>query len=133
MSKKSAAADKAMWENARQRALRSIANTSDEEDARLTAAALADPDNPPLTKEFWRRARPASEVHPDIVADYLAGRIKMPNKRGLQVAPTKLKVSLRIDQDVVAKYKASGKGWQSRMNDDLRKAAEKLKLPEAAE
>jgi uncharacterized protein (DUF4415 family) len=32
-------------------------------------------------------------------------------------------VTIRLDQEVVNFYKSTGKGWQSRMNDDLRKAA----------
>ncbi len=34
----------------------------------------------------------------------------------------KLQVSLRLDPDVVARFRASGKGWQSRINAELRKA-----------
>jgi uncharacterized protein (DUF4415 family) len=32
-------------------------------------------------------------------------------------------ISLRLDADVVEKFKADGPGWQSRMNEALRKAA----------
>jgi uncharacterized protein (DUF4415 family) len=32
-------------------------------------------------------------------------------------------VSLRLDQDVIEKYRASGKGWQAKINADLRKAS----------
>ena len=39
---------------------------------------------------------------------------------------TKDAVSLRLDPDVVAFYRRSGRGWQSRINAALRKAA---KLP----
>ena len=31
-------------------------------------------------------------------------------------------VSLRLDQEIVARFKASGPGWQTRMNDALREA-----------
>lgn len=60
----------------------------------------------PLSEEekaFWRKAlgRPPSE---------------WPKKA----------VSLRLDQDVIEHYKKSGLGWQSRMNEALRKQA-KLK------
>lgn len=34
----------------------------------------------------------------------------------------KVSVTLRIDPDVLAKFKAGGPGWQSRMNEALRKA-----------
>lgn len=30
---------------------------------------------------------------------------------------------IRLDEDVIAKFRAGGKGWQSRMNEALRKAA----------
>ena len=32
-------------------------------------------------------------------------------------------VNLRVDRDVMAAFRATGPGWQSRMNDALRKAA----------
>ncbi len=33
---------------------------------------------------------------------------------------TKTQVTLRLDTDVVAKFKASGSGWQTRINDALK-------------
>ena len=89
---------------------------SDEEDARLTAAALADPDNPPRGDEFFDRARPAIEVIPDLVR-------RARGQRGPQKAPTKQLVSLRLDPDVLAHFRATGPGWQGRINASLRKAA----------
>ncbi len=38
-------------------------------------------------------------------------------------ANPKLSVTLRLDQEVVAHFKSSGKGWQSRINAALRKSA----------
>ena len=32
-------------------------------------------------------------------------------------------VSIRLDPDVLAHYRATGPGWQSRINEDLRRAA----------
>ena len=37
-------------------------------------------------------------------------------------------VTLRLDADVIAAYRATGGGWQSRINADLRRA-QKLKKP----
>ena len=37
--------------------------------------------------------------------------------------PPKLPVTLRLDSDVVRHFRATGKGWQTRINDILRKAA----------
>jgi uncharacterized protein (DUF4415 family) len=38
------------------------------------------------------------------------------------VESPKKQVTLRLDADVVERYRLSGKGWQSRINEDLRKA-----------
>jgi uncharacterized protein (DUF4415 family) len=35
-------------------------------------------------------------------------------------------VKLRLDHDVLAAYRNTGTGWQTRINADLRKAARKL-------
>jgi uncharacterized protein (DUF4415 family) len=43
-------------------------------------------------------------------------------QRGPQKQPTKQLVSLRLDRDVIEGFKQSGPGWQSRMNEALRKA-----------
>jgi uncharacterized protein (DUF4415 family) len=51
----------------------------------------------------------------------------VPVKRGRPKLPTpKQPVSLRLDPDVLAHFRRSGRGWQSRINAVLRKAA---KLP----
>ena len=44
-------------------------------------------------------------------------------RRGRPPGSTKTQVSLRLDNEVVAAFRAQGPGWQSRMNDELRKAA----------
>lgn len=36
--------------------------------------------------------------------------------------PGKELISIRLDPDILAAYRNTGKGWQSRVNDDLRKA-----------
>jgi uncharacterized protein (DUF4415 family) len=78
-------------------------------------------DNPPLTAAQIRRMRPASEVVPEIVAEY--------KRRGRPADGDKPKVpvSLRLDPDVLTAYKATGEGWQRRINDTLAKGAAKLK------
>jgi uncharacterized protein (DUF4415 family) len=73
-------------------------------------------DNPQWTREEMRNARPFRELFPELAA-------KIRKARGPQKAPTKQLVSLRVDRDVIAKFKAEGEGWQSRMNAALRKAA----------
>lgn len=46
------------------------------------------------------------------------------SKRGRKPNPNAKKLlTLRLDPDVIEHYRATGEGWQSRMNDVLRKAA----------
>lgn len=72
--------------------------------------------NPELTEEDFKQARPFAEVFPDLAASIARGR-------GRPVAESpKRQVTLRLDADVVERYRSSGKGWQSRINEDLRKA-----------
>lgn len=99
---------------------RSLPELSDEEEARILAGALSDPDARPLTDEDLAQFRPAYEVIPEFVAKM------MRQKRGRPPAETpKKQVTLRLDQDVVDHFKAGGPGWQTRINDALRNVAKK--------
>lgn len=40
--------------------------------------------------------------------------------RGAQKAPTKERITIRLSPDVAQAFKATGKGWQTRLNDALR-------------
>lgn len=79
-----------------------------------------DPDlERPLEEEELANMRPFREVFPDLAASMdqeVAKRGRPPLDK------VKTSVTIRLDPDIVAHYKATGKGWQSRMNDDLRKA-----------
>ena len=101
---------------ARRRAARSLAAMSDEEDAEIVRGATADPENPPLTADNFRRMRPARVVAPEIVR-------RARGENGPQNAPTKRRVSLRLDADLVERFRATGAGWQRLINDLLRQAA----------
>lgn len=84
-------------EEARRLARKNLEELTPEEDARLTAAAAADPDNPPADDLIRRRGRPPAER-------------------------PKVAVKLRLDPDVVERLKQDGPGWQTRANAALRKA-----------
>ena len=71
-------------------------------------------DNPEWTSKEFAKARPFSEALPDLAASIRKGR--GPNK-----APTKKLVSLRLSGQVLEAYKAKGPGWQSRIDEDLRR------------
>ena len=74
------------------------------------ARVWADPDDAPeLTEKFFDRAeirRGDKLIRP--------GRPPLPHP--------KQAVSLRLDADVLAAYRKTGEGWQTRINEDLRKA-----------
>ncbi|MBX9943642.1 MAG: BrnA antitoxin family protein [Reyranella sp.] len=71
-------------------------------------------DDAPLTAAELRTARPAREAIPHIVAAVA--------RRGRPKGQSKTQVTLRLDNDVVAKLRAAGDGWQTRVNGLLRAA-----------
>jgi len=73
-----------------------------------------DEDNPEWTKEDFARARPASELPPRMAASFRKG--------GRPAGSNKKHVSIRLDADVVEKFRATGPGWQTRINDALKRA-----------
>lgn len=76
-----------------------------------------DDENPEWTASEIREARPLLDVLPPETAAALR---RYQGQRGPQKAPTKELISLRVDRDVVAAYRASGPGWQVRANKALR-------------
>lgn len=91
---------------------------TEEEDAAINRGIAEDPDVPELTDEDFKRMRPAQEVAPEIVKAYHEGRLKV---RGRPKAPShKVPISLRLSPEVVEFFRATGRGWQSRLNSALR-------------
>lgn len=68
-------------------------------------------DSPELTDEELATAKPFAEVFPDLAESI---RRRGPAKR-------KEAVSIRLDIDLLERLRATGNGWQSRVNDVLRK------------
>ena len=75
---------------------------SAKEDAAITKAAKSDPDAVPYTDGEWEKAKAHARV----------GRPKAESP--------KVFTGIRLDADVVKTFKATGKGWQTRMNAALR-------------
>jgi uncharacterized protein (DUF4415 family) len=73
-----------------------------------------------LTKEDFARARPASEVLPEILGPEVAAELLKPKPRGPQKKPLKASTTIRLDVEVLEAFKAMGKGWQTRMNNVLK-------------
>lgn len=80
------------------------------ESKHVTQSTWQDPDDAPeLTDEWFERAD-----------QYEGGKLI---RRGRPLDPNrKQSISLRVDGDVLERFKADGPGWQSRMNAALRKA-----------
>ncbi len=61
-----------------------------------------------------KRLRPIAEVDPALLAAYRKGTLR---KRGRPAKANKKQVvSLRLDPEVIAAFRATGHGWQSRIN-----------------
>jgi uncharacterized protein (DUF4415 family) len=83
---------------------------------------IFDDDNPEWTEDDFRRARPVSDF-PELAEAF--ARAKRGRPAGSTKPNAKKSLSLRLDPDVIAGWRASGPGWQRRMNDALRAALEK--------
>jgi uncharacterized protein (DUF4415 family) len=70
---------------------------TDEEDAAINAGIAADPDSYELTTEEFTQLKP-----------YKAGRPK--------AEITKERITIRLSPDVLTAFKATGKGWQTRID-----------------
>lgn len=73
------------------------------EDAIINAAAMSDPDAAQLLSDAqWEQIKPAV-------------------RRGRPLGSgSKVQVTLRLDIEVVEKFRASGEGWQTRINEALK-------------
>jgi len=74
----------------------------DTEDAAITAAAMSDPDAMPFTDAQWAAVKP----------NVRTGRPK--------AEVTKERITIRLSRDVVTQFRATGVGWQTRMDAALR-------------
>lgn len=96
---------------------RPIPSLTDAEEAQIQRQIAADPDDWDATAADAAQAKPFAEAFPDLMASIqkTRGRPKVENP--------KQHVSMRLDADVLDAFKASGPGWQGRINEALRKAA----------
>ena len=85
------------------------------EETAINVGIAQDPDAPEWTEEDWARARPAIEVDPELVE-------WSRRTRGKQRAPVKELISIRLDPDITEYFRSTGPGWQTRLNDTLRRA-----------
>ena len=72
-------------------------------------------DSPSLTAEQLAQARPFAEVFPELAETMrknVGGRPRLENP--------KQAISIRLDRDVIEKFKATGAGWQTRIDAALK-------------
>lgn len=91
-----------MQQTIKTRSGRTVILPSPKEDAAITKAALSDPDALPLTDAQWAEVKPL---------------VRMGRPRA---AVTKVPTTIRLDADVLAALKATGRGWQTRVNEAMR-------------
>lgn len=73
---------------------------------KTTSTRRVDTDNPPWSEE-------------------MLGPPVLKRGRGRQRAPTKVLTAIRLDADVIAFFRKQGPGYQTRINEVLRKSVEK--------
>ena len=74
-----------------------------------------------LTTEDFKQFRPAAEVLPELFGADLAADMLRPKKGGRpRTASPKVFTGIRLDADVLEAFRATGKGWQTRINDVLK-------------
>lgn len=83
---------------------------TDEEEADIQRQIAGDPDDEELSGESAGRPMTFAEA------------IRRQRGRPPVEAPRR-QISIRLDPEVIEHFKATGKGWQGKINDALRKAA----------
>lgn len=76
-------------------------------------ADLVDAENPEWSAEAVNNATSFSGL-----PQRLQAKLKK-RTRGAQLAPTKSRITIRLSQEVVDAFRASGDGWQTRMDSAL--------------
>jgi uncharacterized protein (DUF4415 family) len=77
-------------------------HVTEAEDAAITAAAMSDLDALPLSDQEWETVKPLIRL----------GRPK--------ATITKERITIRLSRDILSQFRASGDGWQTRIDCALR-------------
>ena len=81
---------------------------------------LIDDDNPQWTRADFARARPAAAVLRGQVGAAAAAQLLRPKRgRPPSLAP-KRPINIRLSPEVLAYFRATGPGWQTRVDEALR-------------
>lgn len=81
-------------------------------------------DAPELTDAWFAKARPLADTAPQIAADLQTAQAA--RRRGKQHTPTKAMLAIRVDREALDRYRATGRGWQTRLAATIARAAQRL-------
>ncbi|MGV8935007.1 MAG: BrnA antitoxin family protein [Gallionellaceae bacterium] len=87
--------------------------------AKSAKRPIVDDDNPEWTAEDFAKARPAAKVLPEIFSKAVADAMLKPRGRPRKEI-TKAPVNIRLSPDVVEAFRATGRGWQTRIDEALK-------------
>ncbi len=91
-----------MSQTLKTRSGRALILPTPEEDAAIAAGIAADPDTYEVSNEEWKQVKPMARI----------GRPP--------AAVTKERITIRLSHDVVERFRASGAGWQTRVDAALK-------------
>lgn len=91
-------------------------------DSQIQEMAASDPDAPEATDKQLAGARPFVDAFPDLAAKMKSGGVTRRPTGRPHSTNKKVSVSLRLDPDVLEKFKSAGPGWQTRINEALKRA-----------
>jgi len=77
---------------------------------------MVDTTNPEWSAKDFAKAKPASDVLAGLFGKAQAKEMLKPKRGRPKAAATKSHINLRVDDTLLATFKASGPGWQTRMN-----------------
>ena len=94
-----------------------VTTPSLDEAARVDAGIVDDPEALDWDEQWFVETKLPLKVQPNVPEP-------VQRTRGKQKAPRKQDIHIRLDTDVIEHFKRDGRGWQTRINDTLRKIIE---------
>ncbi len=92
---------------------------TESEEAQINAGIVADPDNPEWSSSDFQKAKPVKEFFDAKAFENLVSLKRKPGERGPQKSALKERITIRLSPDVVDRFRATGPGWQTRVDEAL--------------